>query len=73
MSRKLSANRLADILITRGWQVRAAGPPERAYQRFWDFYRVRNSLVPLNPKAEAVMREFGHRQPDSNWPPDWER
>jgi hypothetical protein len=71
--RKPSENKLGSILIRRGWNVRAAGPPKEAYRRSWDFYRAGNSLVALNPKAEAVMRDFERCWRDSDWPPAWSR
>jgi hypothetical protein len=66
--RKPTINRLAGMLIVRGWNVRAAGPPQAAYH-FWDFYRAGNSLVALNSKADAVLRDFERCWRNCDWPP----
>jgi hypothetical protein len=68
--RKPLANRLVRILIARGWQVRAAGPPKEEASRAWDFYRTGNMPVALNLEAEAVLGDFESRWRDSSWPPE---
>lgn len=68
--RKPRGNRLARILIAHGWTVRTS-PPPWGYEKAWDFRRVGNTQVPLNAKAAALMQDFEHRWPDSNWPPDF--
>jgi hypothetical protein len=68
--RKPTGNRLARILIARGWNVRAAGPPRQAYQRMWEFYRAGGMLVALNTRANTVLEDFEcGRWCDSDWPP----
>lgn len=70
--RKPTGNHLARLLIVHGWNVRTS-QPQKGYEKFWDFRRVGNALVPLNVKAEAIMRDFEHRWRDPAWPPDWKQ
>ena len=66
--RKPTGNRLARILIAHGWMVRTGHPPQ-GYERAWDFRRVGNTLVPLNARAEAMIRDFEHRWCEPGYKP----
>jgi hypothetical protein len=68
--RRPTGNHLARILIARGWNVRTSLAP-KGTEKFWDFRRAGSLLIPLNPKAEAVMRDLEYRWRDPTWPPDY--